>query len=99
MKLRNFNLFKRILYNCEKAQRLSIKKQESKLTPSEYLQHKIHMHYCSVCRKFEQFSGVLNQHFSRERQELEEQPKKTLSSEEKKELQRKVDELNGDLKD
>jgi hypothetical protein len=99
MKGRHFSIFKRIVYNCEKAQRLSIKKQESKLTPAEWLQHRIHMHYCNVCRKFEQFSALLNQYFVRERQELEEQPKNTLSGEEKKELQRRVDELNGDVKE
>jgi hypothetical protein len=98
MKLTNFAFFKKILYDCQKAQRLTIKKQESKLTLSENLQLRIHLHYCQVCRKFQQFSTVLNQVFSRERKGLEEQPPSTLSMEEKKEMQRRVDELNEDLK-
>jgi hypothetical protein len=98
MKLINFTIFKKILYDCQKAQRLTIKKQESKLTPSEYLQHRIHLHYCQVCRKFQQFSAVLNQVFARERQQLDKQPTDTLSGEEKIELQRQVDELTEDLK-
>jgi hypothetical protein len=98
MKLTNFVLLKKILYDCQKAQRLTIKKQESKLTLSEYLQHRIHLHYCQVCRKFQQFSVVLNQVFARERKGLEERPPSTLSMEEKKEIQRRVDELTDDLK-
>lgn len=98
MKLTNFVLFKKILYDCQKAQRLTIKKQESKLTLSEYLQHRIHLHYCQVCRKFQQFSAVLNQVFSGERKGLEERPPSTLSMEEKKEMQRRVDELTENLK-
>jgi hypothetical protein len=98
MKLINFSIFKKILYDCQKAQRLTIKKQESKLTLSEYLQHRIHLHYCQVCRKFQQFSAVLNQVFARERKDLEERPPSTLSMEEKKEMQRRVDELTEDPK-
>jgi hypothetical protein len=98
MKLTNFVLFKKILYDCQKAQRLTIKKQESKLTLSEYLQHRIHLHYCQVCRKFRQFSAVLNQVFARERKGLEERPPSTLSKEEKMELQQRVDELTENLK-
>jgi hypothetical protein len=98
MKLTKFALFKKILYDCQKAQRLSIKKQESKLTLSEYLQHRIHLHYCHVCRKFQQFSAVLNQVFAGERKGMEERPPSTLSPEEKKEMQRQVDELTRDLK-
>jgi hypothetical protein len=86
-------MFKRIMYNCEKAQRLSIKKQESKLTPYEYLQLKIHMHYCDVCRKFERFSALVNQVLKRARQGIEDQPPKKLSPEEKEEMQRKIDEM------
>jgi hypothetical protein len=82
------------MYNCEKAQRLTIKKQESKLTPYEYLQYRIHMQYCLVCRKFEQFSALLNQFLQRGRQGLEDQPPNKLSPEEKKELQRKIDEMS-----
>jgi hypothetical protein len=94
MKLTNFAIFKKILYDCQKAQRLTIKKQESKLTMSEYLQHKIHLHYCQVCRKFQQFSAVLNQVFGQERKGLEERPPSALTMEEKKEMQRRVDELS-----
>jgi hypothetical protein len=94
MKFKSFTIFQRILHDCEKAQRLTVKKQESKLTPAEYLQHKIHLHYCHVCRKFAQFSAVVNQFLARERQERQERPKDTLSMEEKSELQRRVDELN-----
>ncbi len=98
MKLINFTAFKKILYDCQKAQRLTIKKQESRLTLSEYLQHRIHLHYCDVCRKFQQFSAVINQVFARERKEMQERPTNTLSSEEKIQLQRQVDELTEDLK-
>jgi hypothetical protein len=93
MKLINFTIFKKILYDCRKAQRLTIKKQESKLTLSEHLQHRIHLHYCDVCRKFQQFSAVINQVFARERQELEQPPESKLSTEEKIELQKQIDEL------
>ena len=98
MKLTNFSIFKKILYDCQKAQRLTIKKQESKLTVSEYLQHRIHLHYCQVCRKFQQFSAVLNQVFARERKGLDERPPSSLTMEEKKEMQRQVDELTEKLK-
>jgi hypothetical protein len=98
MKLMNFTIFKKILYDCQKAQRLTIKKEESKLTLSEYIQHKIHLHYCEVCRKFQQFSAVINQVFARERQEFEERPTNTLSTEEKIQWQKQVDELTEDLK-
>jgi hypothetical protein len=93
MKLRVLNVLKRVIYNCKSAQRLAIKKQESKLTPFEYLQYKIHLRGCSICREFEHFSRVINQFFSRERQEMHRQPKDRLSSEEKGELQRKVNAL------
>jgi hypothetical protein len=98
MRLINFTIFKKILYDCQKAQRLTIKKQESKLTLSEYIQHRIHLHYCGVCRKFQQFSALLNRFFVRERHELEERPASTLSNEEKIQLQKRVDELTEDLK-
>jgi hypothetical protein len=98
MRLINYTIFKKILYDCRKAQRLTIKKQESKLTLSESLQLRIHLHYCDVCRKFQQFSALLNQVFSRERQQLDKQPTNALSREEKIELQRQVDELTEDLK-
>ena len=98
MKLTNFAIFKKILYDCRKAQRLTIKKQESKLTLSESLQLRIHLHYCGVCRKFQQFSALLNQVFGRQRHELEERPPVTLTNEEKMELQRQVDELTEDHK-
>ena len=93
MKLINFAIFKKILYDCRKAQRLTIKKQESKLTLSESLQLRIHLRYCDVCRKFQQFSALLNQVFARERQELKQQPDSKLSTEEKLELQKQIDEL------
>ena len=98
MRLINFTIFKKILYDCRKAQRLTIKKQESKLTLSESLQLRIHLHYCGVCRKFQQFSALLNQVFGRERHELEERPPDILTNEEKIELQRQVDELTEDHK-
>ena len=98
MRLMNFTIFKKILYDCQRAQRLTIKKQESKLTLSESLRLRIHLHYCGVCRKFQQFSALLNQVFARERHELEERPPVTLTKEEKIALQRQVDELTEDLK-
>lgn len=98
MKLINFTIFKKILYDCQKAQRLTIKKQESKLTLSESLRLRIHLHYCGVCRKFQQFSALLNQVFARERHELEERPPVILTKEEKIQLQRQVDDLTEDLK-
>jgi hypothetical protein len=98
MKLINFTKFKKILYDCQRAQRLTIKKQESKLTLSESLRLRIHLHYCGVCRKFQQFSALLNQVFGRERQQLEERPPVKLTNEEKIELQRQVDELTEDFK-
>ena len=97
MKWNNFNLFKRMLYNCQKAQRLTIKRQESKLSPMEYLQYKIHLNYCSICRKFERFSALINQAMSSEQREIEENPANTLSSDEKRELQRKVDAFDDEL--
>jgi hypothetical protein len=98
MKLMNFTIFKKILYDCQRAQRLTIKKQESKLTLPESLRLRIHLHYCGVCRKFQQFSALLNQVFAGARHELEERPPVTLTNEEKKELQRQVDEMTEDLK-
>jgi hypothetical protein len=98
MKLMNFTTFKKILYDCQRAQRLTIKKQESKLTLSEYIRLRIHLHYCGVCRKFQQFSALLNQVFGGARHELQERPPVTLTNEEKIELQRQVDELTEDFK-
>ena len=98
MKLMNSTTFKKILYDCQRAQRLTIKKQESKLTLSENIRLRIHLHYCGVCRKFQQFSALLNQVFAGARHEWEERPPVTFTNEEKKELQRQVDELTEDLK-
>ncbi len=94
IKNKEFSMFKRIMYNCEKAQRLSIKKQESKLTLNEYLQLKIHMRYCDVCLKFQRFSLLVNHVLNHERRRIEDQPPAKLSPEEKEELQRKIDELS-----
>lgn len=93
MKLSSASKFKRAQYNCARAQRLSIKRQETKLTPTEYLQYKIHMRYCSLCRDFERFSALLNQFFSHNPLETSEQSLHRLSGEEKEEMQRKIDEM------
>ena len=90
--------FKRAQYNCAKAQRLSIKRQETKLTPTEYLHYKIHMRYCSLCREFEKFSALLNQFFSGKQRGIPELPMHHLSLEEKEEMQRKIDDLSNHLK-
>jgi len=90
--------FKRTQYNCGRAQRLAIKRQETKLTPAEYLDYTVHMRYCSLCREFERFSALLNQFFSPKRSEIPEQPMHRLSHEEKEEMQRKIDDFSNHLR-
>lgn len=51
---------KQIAYNCKKATFLIEKKQEKRLSVSEYLQLRYHLTGCSVCRLYRQQSEMIN---------------------------------------
>jgi hypothetical protein len=54
------NRLKKIQYDCRKATFLIEKKQHGSLTVREWLELKIHLAGCSVCRIFQRQSIVIN---------------------------------------
>lgn len=54
------NGLKKIIYNCRKATFLIEKKQLAPLTVRENLELKIHLAGCSICRRFQQQSIMIN---------------------------------------
>lgn len=45
-------LFRKIVFDCKEATRLSIKKEEGKITFVEQLKLRYHLLYCDPCRRF-----------------------------------------------
>lgn len=85
--------FRRAQYNCTEAQRLSIKRQETKLPPAEYVRFKVHMAGCSICREFDKFSALVNKTMHATSLETEKHPPHILNDQEKRSLQQKIDEF------
>jgi len=99
MKNTIYSKLKFIQYNCIEAQRLAIKRQETKLLPSEYMRLKVHMAGCSVCREFEKFSALVNKAMHTRLHSMNSNATATLEDNYKKDLQQKIDDfLNHDNK-
>lgn len=85
------NRLHKIIYNCKQATFLIEKKQIHSLTVREWLELKIHLAGCSVCRTFQRQSRLINrwvQEIFRAAQHRE----RHLDDSFKEELQERIDE-------
>lgn len=85
------NRLQKISKNCRQATLLIEKKQLQRLTFQEWLELKIHLLGCSVCRRFQQQSIMINK-WLREIFHSAQQTERHLDDSFKEELQERIEE-------
>ncbi|WP_316838694.1 hypothetical protein [Pedobacter gandavensis] len=83
------NTFIKILYNCRKATFLIEKKTLSPLTKQENILLKLHLAGCSICRRFQQQSLLINKMIQHGFQENQKKPL-SMNEDFKASLQQKI---------
>jgi hypothetical protein len=82
----------RTIYNCQKAQQLGIKKENTALDIIETIQLRIHIASCSVCKHFLQQSAHIDAAIKKIMEQSEASNTK-LSNEKKEAIEQKIKEL------
>lgn len=81
--------FKKILYNCRQATRLSLKREEGNISLTERLVLAYHLLYCEPCRRFIYQWELLTRR--RAARDVQAQPPFALSPEAKQRIQQQLD--------
>lgn len=79
------------VHDCEKATRLSVKKEEGKLSVTEKLQLFYHLLWCHVCRRFVKQIRRINSMGSNYHQAIQTNPPYTLPPESKEKMLQEIE--------
>jgi hypothetical protein len=80
------NTFKNILHNCKQAQQIGVECEHKPVGFRKWLQLKIHIFYCSYCKRFLKQSALISKALRRMHQE-----EGLLSNIAKEKMQSKID--------
>lgn len=89
-----FYPFRETVYNCKQATRLSLKREEGKISFSERVKLFYHLRYCFSCRQFIRQSRLIDLLGRGMADAVLKNPPTKLSEERKKEIQHKMDMLD-----
>jgi hypothetical protein len=88
-----FYLFRKIVFNCEQATLLILKKNEHGLSLKEKLKLFYHLLFCDPCKRFGTQTLIIDDAVHKCSEHLSHFPSHTLPEESKKKMQQLVDNL------
>lgn len=89
-----FYLFRKVVFNCNRATQLALKKQDGRASWLERMQLFYHTLYCDPCKRFIKQSEHLNSLLAEVNKRTYDTPLHSLNDDLKKDIQAKIDQLN-----
>ena len=87
-------LFRKIVFNCEQATFLMVKKTEQKLSVKERLKLFYHLLFCDPCKRFKLQTQIIDKSLHDCHEHLSHHPSEMLSTESKEKIQRTIDSIS-----
>jgi predicted anti-sigma-YlaC factor YlaD len=84
---------KNIIHNCKEATKLSLKREEQRLSVKERMQLRIHLLFCDACKNFVKQSALINTAFKSFKERIKQVPPEELPAAAKERMQARLNEL------